>query len=185
MAERVCPWYIGYLLINPLRKLIQNPEKILTPYIKEGMTVLEIGPGMGFFSLPLAKLVGKTGKIIAVDLQEKMIKSLIKRAKKSGLSERIEARVCTKESLGIEDKKESADFALAFAVVHEIPDRERLFLEISKALQPKGKLLIVEPPKHVSQDEFNKTISLAQKGGFDIIETPQIKRSLAVLLSKR
>jgi len=55
-----------------MRRLFQDPETILSPYIKSGMKVLEVGPGMGFFSLPMARLIGETGRIYCVDLQEKM-----------------------------------------------------------------------------------------------------------------
>jgi hypothetical protein len=43
MAYRVCPWWIGYLLASPLRCWLgQDPIKILSPYVREGMTVLEL-----------------------------------------------------------------------------------------------------------------------------------------------
>ncbi|QTA78393.1 SAM-dependent methyltransferase [Desulfonema limicola] len=92
MSKRVCPIWIGYLLLNPIRKLYQNPEKILSPYVSEGMTVLDMGCAMGYFSIPLARLVGTDGKVICADIQEKMLKSLEKRAAKAGLSDRIETR---------------------------------------------------------------------------------------------
>jgi tRNA G46 methylase TrmB len=85
MDKHVCPWYLGYLLASPLRRLFLNPEKILSTYVKEGMAVLEVGPGMGFFTLRLAKLVGETGQIICVDVQEKMLKNLRKRVDNAGL----------------------------------------------------------------------------------------------------
>jgi hypothetical protein len=51
MAHRACPWCIGYLLASPLRRSVgQDPVKILFPYVGEGMTLLEPGPGMGFFT---------------------------------------------------------------------------------------------------------------------------------------
>ena len=50
MAERVCPPWVGYLLASPIRLLLHNPRKILSPYVGDGMTVLEPCPGMGFFS---------------------------------------------------------------------------------------------------------------------------------------
>jgi len=63
MAEHhLCPVWIGYLLASPVRKLSQNPRKILGPYVNEGMTVADIGCAMGFFSLPLAKQSGFTVK---------------------------------------------------------------------------------------------------------------------------
>ena len=76
MACKVCPWWLGYLLISPLRKLLQNPEKIIAPLVHEGMTVVEIGPGMGFFTLELAKKVAASGRVIAIDIQPKMLEQL-------------------------------------------------------------------------------------------------------------
>ena len=98
MAERVCPVWVGYLLASPVRKLFQNPKKILAPYVEDGMKVLDVGCAMGFFSLPLARMIGSNGKVICVDVQEKMIKSLEKRAQKAGLANRIETRVCRHNS---------------------------------------------------------------------------------------
>jgi predicted methyltransferase len=62
MAKRVCPWWIGYLLLSPLRRLGQDPAKILAPYVREGMTVFEPGAGMGYFTLELARRVGPSGR---------------------------------------------------------------------------------------------------------------------------
>ena len=48
--HKVCPWWWGFSLLLPFRKWFQgqDPHQILAPYIKEGMTVLEPGPGMGY-----------------------------------------------------------------------------------------------------------------------------------------
>ena len=93
MSERVCPVWVGYLLASPLRKFAHNPDKILSPYVKEGMTVLDIGSAMGFFSIPMAQMVGPEGKVICVDMQEKMLERLQKRAHKAGVADRIETRL--------------------------------------------------------------------------------------------
>ena len=48
MAQHcVCPWWVGYILASPVRKLWQNPGRILEPFVQPGMNVLEPGPGMG------------------------------------------------------------------------------------------------------------------------------------------
>ena len=185
MAKSVCPVWVGYVLASPLRKLFQNPKKILGTYVQEGMKVLDIGCAMGFFSLPLAEMVGSNGKVICVDVQEKMIKSLVKRTQKAGLSNRIETRVCSANSLGIDDLKEEIDFALASAVVHEISDPSNFFSEIHETIKPNGRFLVAEPKGHVSTRDFKTTISIAEKIGFNVIENPQIGRSRAVLLEKK
>ena len=133
--HRVCPWWLGYFLASPLRRLVQDPEKILKPYVKEGMTVLDIGSAMGFFTLPVARMVGEQGRVIAVDLQEKMIRSLQRRAQKAGLADRIETRICSSTSLGIDDLAGSVDVALAFAVLHEMPDSKAATCVDSKVAQ--------------------------------------------------
>jgi len=185
LSHRVCPWWLGYLLASPLRRLLQDPDGILKPYAAEGMCVLDIGCGMGFFSLPLAKLVGDTGRVICIDLQEKMIEGLVARAKKAGLSARIDARVCSQTSLGVQDLSGKIDFALAFALVHEVPDKDNLFSEIHGALKPAGNLLLAEPRGHVSREDFARTVSLAQIRGFELSGDPDISRSHAVLMRAR
>jgi ubiquinone/menaquinone biosynthesis C-methylase UbiE len=184
MAERMCPVWVGYLLASPVRKLFQNPKKILSPYVQKGMKVLDIGCAMGFFSLPLAELVGSGGKVICIDVQEKMIASLEKRAKKAGLSDNIEVRVCPSDSLGLEDVKEQIDFAAVIAVVHEVPDATSFFAEVYRTVKPDGQLLVAEPKGHVSQEDFELTVSTAKQAGFSIIDRPRISRTRAVLLGK-
>ena len=185
MDEKVCPVWVGYLLASPVRKLYQNPKKILGPYVREGMTVLDIGCAMGFFSLPLAEMTGRNGRVICVDIQEKMIRSLEKRAQKAGLSDRIETRLCKNNSLGLDDFKEEIDFAFASAVVHEVFDASGFFSEIHKTIKPNGIFLVVEPKGHVSKKDFETTVSIAEQNGFEVIDSPQIGRSRIVLLGKK
>lgn len=182
MAERLCPVWVGYLLASPIRKLIQNPKNILRPYVREGMKVLDIGCAMGFFSLPLAEMVGCSGKVICVDVQEKMIRLLRKRARKVGLSDRIESRVCHENSLGLDDLNGEIDFALAFAVAHEVSDPRSFFSQIYKTIKPTGRFLVAEPKGHVSQKDFRKTILIAEQNGFELIDRPKIRHSRVVLL---
>lgn len=186
MPERVCPWWIGYLLASPLRKWMgQDPIQILRRYVREGMTVLEPGPGMGFFTLPLAKLVGPSGRVIAVDLQPKMVASLKRRAAKAGLLDRIEARVSAADTLAIDDLAGKVEFTLAFAVVHEFPDANKFFREIAAASKPGARLLFAEPSGHVNQKKFEDELNAAQAAQFTISECPSIPRSHAALLMRR
>ncbi len=184
MPEHVCPWWLGYLLASPIRKLIQDPQKILSPYVKSGMAALDIGPGMGYFTIPMARLAGPKGKVYAVDLQEKMIGSLKRRAARSSLNGIIETRICTADSLRITDLAGRIDFALTFAVLHETPDIGRVIREVHATLKPGGCLLIAEPSGHVTADDFADTTSKAVNCGFEIVARPTIRRSLTLLLRR-
>jgi ubiquinone/menaquinone biosynthesis C-methylase UbiE len=182
---RVCPWWLGYLLASPVRKLIHDPAKIMSPYVKMGMVAVDIGSGMGYFSIPMAKLVGREGKVICVDLQAKMLSSLRKRAKNAGVLESIEIRQATPDSLLLGDIADTADFVLTFAVVHEIPDQARLFSEIYAVLKSGGQLLISEPRGHVTEQQFVATKFIAEANGFEAVATPGIRRTHSALLRKR
>jgi len=182
MPEHICPWWVGYLLICPIRRWFQNPDKILSPYIIEGMTALDIGPGMGFFTIPAAQMVGDSGKVIAVDVQEKMLKPLVKRAEKAGVADRIVSRLIEPDSIGV---SEPIDLCLLFNVVHEVPDAAALFSEIKAILKPDGKVLLVEPGWHVSEEQFQDSLALATAAGLEVIEKPKIRKSWSALLGLR
>ncbi|HXJ88834.1 MAG TPA: methyltransferase domain-containing protein [Candidatus Binatia bacterium] len=186
MAHRVCPWWLGYLLASPVRRWVgQDPVRILSPYVREGMVVLEPGPGMGFFTLTLARLVGATGRVIAVDVQPKMIESLKRRAAKANLLDRIDGRVTAAESMGVEDLAGKVDFTLAFAVVHELPDAGRFFAEVARASKQNARVLLAEPRGHVKQQDFAAQLKTAAAAGLTAAEHPAIHRSLTALLFKK
>jgi ubiquinone/menaquinone biosynthesis C-methylase UbiE len=184
MGNSVCPWWMGYFLLMPVRNIIQNPDKILSKYVTPKMKVLDIGCGMGFFSLPLARMVGEQGRVFSIDLQRKMIKALEKRAEKAGLGNRIQTQICNQHSLQLQNLKEEMDMVLAFAMVHEVPDQDRLFREIYQVLKTGGCLLMVEPKGHVNQNSFQDSLHLAEQTGFHLIEVPHVGKSHAVLFQK-
>jgi SAM-dependent methyltransferase len=120
-----------------------------------------------------------------VDLQERMIRSLRKRAARAGLENRIEMRVCSTESLGTGDLEGAVDFALAFAVVHEVPEQARLLAEIHSTLGPKGRFLLAEPAGHVSDKDFAESIAAAEAAGLSVVDRPGIRMSHAALLERK
>jgi ubiquinone/menaquinone biosynthesis C-methylase UbiE len=179
----VCPWYLGYLLASPMRRLFENPEKMLSPLVRPGMTVLEPGCGMGFFTLPLARLVGTGGRIVCVDLQPKMIDALKRRARKAGLSDRIEAAVCEPDDLGLSCWEGRIDLALAIHMVHELPDVPGFLGQLHRALRPGGRLLILEPKGHVRPEQLEATVAVAEALGFSRGPAPGLEHRLAVVLT--
>jgi len=184
MSERACPVWMGWLLASPVRKLFQNPNKILGPFIQPGMIVLEPGSAMGFFSLPAAKLVGPNGKVICIDLQSGMLKRLSQRLTKADLAARVETRHCSETSLKLEDLKATVDFAFAIAVVHEVPNQEAFFREIAQALKPHAKFLFAEPKGHVTVEAFQQSLNYAKNCGFELVEKGQAYGGLMATLIK-
>ena len=182
MAPRVCPWWLGYLLVSPLRRLLQDPAAILGPFVREGMTVLEPGPGMGFFTLEAARRVGPRGRVVAVDVQPRMLAALRSRAARAGLADRVETRAARAESLGVADLAGRVDLVLALLVVHELPDQARFFSEARAALAPGGRVLVVEPRGHVSAAAFDETLAVAARAGLRGGPGPSVWRSFTAVL---
>jgi ubiquinone/menaquinone biosynthesis C-methylase UbiE len=185
MGHRICPWWLGYFLASPIRRLLQDPGRIVEPYVRTGMTVLEPGPGMGFFTRELAQRVGPTGRVVAVDVQPRMLSGLKRRMAKADLSQRIDARLATSDSLGLADLRGTVDFTLAMAVVHETPGADWFFGQVGPAMKPGASLLLAEPSGHVTEALFQAQIEAATAAGFTVVEHPAIPRSHAVLLKKK
>jgi tRNA A58 N-methylase Trm61 len=149
-----------------------------------GMTVLEPGPGMGFFTLDMARMVGPKGLVVAVDIQPQMLEVLNRRALKAGLGDRVETRLAEPGRLGVENLKGKVDLALAFAMVHELPNPTDFFEQVAATLKPKGRVLMAEPTGHVDTMGFAHSIAAANLHGLRAVESPTIWRSRTVLLEK-
>ena len=183
MSRCVCPWWLGWFLINPVRRLWQDPRSIVSPYVQPGMTVLEPGPGMGYFTLELVRRVGPQGRVVAVDVQRQMLEALRRRAERAGLSSSLDARLAGGAFLGIDDLAGAVDFVFAFAVVHELPDVASFFDQAAKALKPSGQLLLSEPQLHVPQRDFEVTVQAAKQAGLCERSRPAIRGSRSILLA--
>ena len=182
--HRVCPWWLGYLLASPLRKLAYRPATLLAPHVRPGMTVLEPGPGMGFFTLDLARLVGRSGRVIAIDIQPRMLHRLRRRAAKAGVGGSLDARLAAPDSLGLADLAGAVDFTLAFAMVHELPSAAGFFREVAAASKPGARLLVAEPAGHVTPSAFEAELQVAREAGFTLVESPTVRGNHAALLER-
>lgn len=180
--RRVCPVEKAGALDNGLRRFLQDPVKILRPYIKEGMTVLDVGCGPGFFTIPMARLVGGSGRVIAVDLQEEMLNLLRGKIAGTDIEKRIVLHKCDKERIGLAEK---VDFVLLFYIVHELPDQNSFFSEIGRMIEPSAQVLLVEPPFHVSKSDFEISLGKAKAAGLIESKGPQILLSKTAILQKR
>jgi ubiquinone/menaquinone biosynthesis C-methylase UbiE len=173
--------HAGWLTM-PGRRLLTNPSRILRGLVRPGDTVMDLGCGPGFFTLPMAEMVGSDGGVIAVDLQAAMLDKLRSRAERKGLAERIRLHRCASDALGLDGER--ADFALAFWMVHEVPDAARFLEEVHAVLREGAQLLLVEPRGHVSAEAFASTEAAAARLGMRPTARPRVAFSRAVLLRR-
>ncbi len=179
MTEPLCPAWMSLTLTNMFRRLAQDPIRILRPFLREGDAAVDIGCGPGFFTVPMARLVGSKGTVVAVDIQPWMLEKTRRRAERAGLDDRIELRLATPTSLGLDP---GADFALAFWMAHEVDDLIRFFRDVRTALKPDGLCLLVEPRGHIPPRRYEEIVGAAVAAGFEPRATEPIRFSRSAVL---
>jgi ubiquinone/menaquinone biosynthesis C-methylase UbiE len=165
--KHVCPWWKAYTFETPLRRLQTPIKQVLSPYLSQGMTFLDLGCGMGFFSIKGAKIVGDKGKVIALDIQKKMLDILEKKSKKAKLNHIIQTHLAKPDDTQLNI---DADFALAMWMVHETPDFFSFFKSVYDNLKAGSNFLIVEPNHHVSSTLIDEEIEAAKNAGFEFCQ---------------
>jgi len=179
--NHICPHKFAFMLDNWIRKLFQNPAKILKEYITPGDTVIDMGCGPGFFTIEIAKMVGDNGKVIAVDLQKEMLARVSKKAARHNVAGRVVSHQCEPDRIGLDQK---ADFILAYYMVHETPDPGAFLKEAKSILNKGGKLLVVEPKMHLSRAAFKAMLEDGKKAGLKAVDFPLKKGGHTVLFER-
>lgn len=180
-GEHTCPWWLAYSWDHRLRMLLHDPAKIIGPYVKDGDRVADIGCGMGYFSIAMAGFVGSQGKVYSVDIQQKMLDILMKRAKRNGADRMIAPILADGTNVSI---PEPVDFSLAFWMLHEVKDKAGLLKGMHASTNTTGLFLLVEPKVHTSQRLFDEEIDLCLSTGFHLEDRPVVRVSRAALFRK-
>jgi ubiquinone/menaquinone biosynthesis C-methylase UbiE len=158
------PQFLANLIDNPFRRRIQPPRDMpLRHGIDPGMTVLEVGPGNGRYTIETARRVGSTGKVIAVDIEPKMIERVMQRARAEGVTQ-IEARVANVYDLPFEAGAFNAVYLIT--VISEIPEPERALREFYRVLSPAGTLAFSEMLTDPDYPRVRTLIRLATAANF-------------------
>ncbi|MEW6079535.1 MAG: methyltransferase domain-containing protein [Thermodesulfobacteriota bacterium] len=177
----ICTWWHAYFFDNPLRRLLHAPRRLFADYLFTGMTAMDIGCGMGYFSIAMAKIVGAEGKVLAVDVQPQMLKILRRRAARAGAGHIILTHLCDGSGIGLD---KTVDFALLFWAMHEIPDNAGLAREITAMLKPGGICFVAEPAFHVQAGTFAAQVSAFAQTGLREIARPKVALSRAAVFKK-
>jgi ubiquinone/menaquinone biosynthesis C-methylase UbiE len=180
-----CPWWLGYLLASPVRRLVENPDRLILPLVHENQRVLELGPGLGFFTVPVARTLGAGGRLVCVDVQKAMLDRLGRRLAQKGLRERVELRLCSQDDLGLDELASTFDLALAIHVVHETPSPVTTVTALARSLRPGGRLLLLEPAGHCSRELYQAETAAAERAGLMRVADPPLpKRRLLSLWTR-
>ena len=129
-------------LMRPEREQEEQPDAMIDALkIPKGATVADVGAGVGYTSLRLAKRVGETGTVLATDVQPKMLLALAENVKAAG-ARNIKPIRATATATGLPDDK--VDLILMVDVYHELGDPETSLRLFRKALKTGGRLVLVE-----------------------------------------
>ncbi len=165
--DRPAPAFIGRFLDSDFRRWFQPPGKIVERSgVKRGMTVMELGCGSGAFTTFIARAVGDSGKVYAVDIQSAMIRQLERKLAKAENQDikNVEIRQASAYELPFTDG--SIDLACLVTVLPEIPDRGRALREIKRVLKPGGILAVTEFLPDPDYPLRTTTIKLCEHEGF-------------------
>lgn len=129
-------------LVRADREEYERPEQVLDALgLERGMVVADVGAGVGYFSLRIARRVGPTGRVLAVEIQPEMLE-LLKKSRDRERLENIALVLGTETDPGL--GAETVDLALMVDVYHELQYPEEVMSRIRQALKPQGRLLLIE-----------------------------------------
>ena len=135
-----CPYSQRWLLEVPRPWLtVERLAEVLEP--RPGERILEVGPGTGYFALPMASRILPGGRLAGLDLQQQMLDELARRASEQGV-ENLELRQGDATALPYEDA--AFDAAYLVTVLGEIPDQVAALRELRRVVRPGGRLVFGE-----------------------------------------
>ncbi len=162
------PPIFGRILNSSFRKSLQPPEKVLRRSgVRRGETVIDLGCGSGALTLPLAEAVGPTGLVLAIDINESLLRQLLDELSgRSDLSTRVEVIQASAHDLPLRDS--SADRCIMVSSLQEIPDRSRALKEVARILREGGTLAVTEFFVDPDFPLLSTTVRLVEGAGFRV-----------------
>jgi ubiquinone/menaquinone biosynthesis C-methylase UbiE len=127
---------------DPERDAWQKPDDVLRAVgVRAGMTVADLGAGTGYFSVHLAKAVGANGRVLAIDVEPKLVDYMKDRAAKAGLAQ-MKAVLTAVDDPGLPAK--GVDLVLIVDTWHHLDDRLHYLTKLAAGLKPGGRVAVVD-----------------------------------------
>ena len=168
----------AFSLLNPLRSWLQSVEPTLRTFrVQEGHTVLELGPGPGYFTLGASRAVGRAGRVICVDVQPAMLSILRQRLQDAQIAN---TRLVAGDAVRLPLADGCVDEAFLVAVLGEIPDRPRAVAELRRVMKAGGVLSVMETFTDCDYQLEDSVRDLCRAFGFEAID--QERRRLGYTL---
>ncbi len=168
-GTRACPYSWRWVLDNLPRRVVFQPlpSTVDSFRIDGAHTVLELGPGPGYFSVEVARRLGPEGRLVCVDIQPEMIGALRRRLPRAGLTN---ASPMVGDALGLPLADRSLDCAFLVTVLGEVPDRPKALAELHRVLKPGGILSITEALPDPDYQFPDVVRDLCRASGFRLLE---------------
>jgi ubiquinone/menaquinone biosynthesis C-methylase UbiE len=162
------PFSQASILEHPLRPLLHPVRSTLEKFrFKPGDTVLELGPGIGYFTVEASRMVGPEGRILCLDMQPEMIGALCGRLDERDVAN---ARPMVGNALSLPLADDSVDAAYLVTVLGEIPDRPRAIAELRRVLRPGGVLSFSESLMDPDYQLEDSVSDLCRASGFEVLD---------------
>ena len=178
-------------LVSDERRALIDPDRLLARLgVRAGATIADLGAGPGFFTIPLAALVGEAGRVYAVDVSPEMTAVLSRRLAERGGLPQVQVLEGGESTLPIPDR--ACDLALLAFVLHELPDAPRFLAEVRRILAPGGRLAVIEwvpraepmgPPLHERLSTAESEAILAE-AGLHVLERGEVNPSNYYLIAQ-
>jgi ubiquinone/menaquinone biosynthesis C-methylase UbiE len=167
-SSRACPYGWRWMLDNLPRRVVHPLRSTVDGFhIDKGQTVLEVGPGTGYFTVEVARRVGAEGRVVCVDIQPEMIGALRRRLLRKGVANALPV---VGDALGLPLADRSVDCAFLVTVLGEVPDRAEALAELRRILKPGGILSITETLPDPDYQFPDVVRDLCRASGFQLLE---------------
>ncbi|KKQ74342.1 MAG: Menaquinone biosynthesis methyltransferase (2-heptaprenyl-1, 4-naphthoquinone methyltransferase) [Candidatus Woesebacteria bacterium GW2011_GWB1_38_5b] len=161
------PAFIGRFLDSDIRREMQPPDKLIERSgIKQGMRVLEVGCGSGAFVTSVARVVGKTGKVYALDIQPAMLRQLKVKLTKPENQDIKNIKLILGSAYKLPFEDNSIDLVYMVTVLQETPDKQKALKEAGRVLKPGGVLAVTEFLPDPDYPLKSTTIKIGEEAGF-------------------